>query len=723
MPFDNEYAIRLLIDAGLKINCFVGIQDGCVDGGNHECINSQNFFSRLSPLLPNEFLYITNHLFYFRKPVANRLPFKFLLLKQKRFPFDPACLSNYQSDLSKLMLFKVSRMASESMLFCIGNINVHVHYASIWDCMEKADGWVIPAYPPNVIRNYLPDYNTSKYLRKSEAVDNMLEWALENKHSLIASIPFDSDENMAANLPYELATWRGVYPESIHFYHLKKNELNRFRARRTYDHTIMLLNLSQNEIRYNQLVNDIETGKGDPWIVSYLLLQYAEKALQPLVKGLTGRLPEMRMHCVNCLQQLGDNRAVKPLIQMFGDPENEAFFWEITEAVGQLCGWVDYRPVYTALHQGSPGIRANMARLLADFSDDAALPELIKALKDIDIDVFHNVCHALGAWSFYHKDRDAGSNALCSFLSSEDPLRRVAASEALGNAGNPASVGELIKAIRRYPNDKDFHEQAGATLALISEEYDDACLNRQINKLLKTRYFLGKENYLNCSSYQEVESGTAQSDDHPLPLTSGEAPCDIPSEDPVREPIDDLIEQLQDPDPGRKTDAAEKLGERANRKATKDLCLLLYDYNPEVQLAAIKALRKIGDKRATDAFNRFLPQKTTYNRQEMVQAMGKLRDKKSIPVLEKVFTTAWLELKAEIVRAHGNIGGHAVLEPLIRALGDKHPKVRYIATWKLLDLQHPKALKALEKAIRRERNKTVKGKMEWAIVNYHKQEQ
>lgn len=78
LTYDNERTLRLLINAGVKISCVVGIQDGCEEGGNHECVNSYNFFSRLSAIVPDEFLYITNHYFVKGNPLKRSIPYNFL---------------------------------------------------------------------------------------------------------------------------------------------------------------------------------------------------------------------------------------------------------------------------------------------------------------------------------------------------------------------------------------------------------------------------------------------------------------------------------------------------------------------------------------------------------------------------------------------------------------------------------------------------------------------
>ena len=587
MPFDNEYTIRLLIDAGLKIDCFVGIQDGCVEDGNHECINSQTFFSRLSPLLPKELIYITNHFFNYRKPGGNRLPFTLHPLAMDQIHFDPVCLYRYNSIPLKLKIFKVKRIYSESLFFKAGKIHIHVHHASIWDSKGKVDGWVIPDYPPNVLMNYLPDFNNHQYLMLHDAKAGMLNWANQNKHNTIAAVAFDTDEKMTKVLLPQLKNWSEPYPKRIDFYHLKKNELRLFRTRTTDDPTEMLLRLKKQDERYTTLNEYLEFGQGYPYIVSYLMLQYGSKALKPLVKGLNCPEPEMRFHCVDCLVKLGDIRAVNPLIQMFNDPENESHFPMIRTAIRELCRWGNKDLVFRALNFAGSDISINMAKLISEMSNETTCQEF------------------------------------------EIPVK---------------GLPEVVL----------------------------------------------KKNVKNTKVSQEI----------------------------IREPLTTIIKQLNDPDPKKKITAIEILGERANRKATMDLCLLLYDYNPEVQLAAINALRQIGDKRATAAFTFFLPQKTCYHRQEMVEAMGELRDRRAIPVLDRVFNSAWLELRVEVVKTLCKIGSTDALKTLSKALGDRHPKIRFIAIDQLKNLQDARALKYLKQDLPNERNRHMKDEIEWAIQNY-----
>jgi hypothetical protein len=44
-PCDNNEVLKMLGSAGAKLSCLLGITDGCVDGGNHECVNGWHFLA------------------------------------------------------------------------------------------------------------------------------------------------------------------------------------------------------------------------------------------------------------------------------------------------------------------------------------------------------------------------------------------------------------------------------------------------------------------------------------------------------------------------------------------------------------------------------------------------------------------------------------------------------------------------------------------------------
>lgn len=65
---DNNRTLRRIHEAGLKVHHFVGICDGCSEGGNHECVHERPFVSRLLQVGAKDMKYTTDH----SKPLEQR---------------------------------------------------------------------------------------------------------------------------------------------------------------------------------------------------------------------------------------------------------------------------------------------------------------------------------------------------------------------------------------------------------------------------------------------------------------------------------------------------------------------------------------------------------------------------------------------------------------------------------------------------------------------------
>lgn len=58
---DNNLVLDRLHQAGLQVHHFVGICDGCCEGGNYECVHDRPFVRRLIRVAANDMRYSTDH--------------------------------------------------------------------------------------------------------------------------------------------------------------------------------------------------------------------------------------------------------------------------------------------------------------------------------------------------------------------------------------------------------------------------------------------------------------------------------------------------------------------------------------------------------------------------------------------------------------------------------------------------------------------------------------
>jgi hypothetical protein len=58
---DNNDALARIKEAGWKIDMFVGIRDGCAEGGNYQCVHDDPFLTKLLAAASDSLVYFTNH--------------------------------------------------------------------------------------------------------------------------------------------------------------------------------------------------------------------------------------------------------------------------------------------------------------------------------------------------------------------------------------------------------------------------------------------------------------------------------------------------------------------------------------------------------------------------------------------------------------------------------------------------------------------------------------
>ena len=229
LPYDNNNTLRLLIDSCVKVNCVVGITDGCSEGGNYECINNPSFFGRLMPLLADECLYISDHMSgntgYVRKHFMD-VPFTSnLLLDNPSFVYD----SFKPSYSDTIRVWQLKRMDTRTRTGIIGNIMCSVSHQSIWEQVNQLNGFFLPDYDNRIITNYCPARaNDFRHIpRYHKDIAGMLNEAIYNRWYSIGIVPFADGEYQ--QILDTISGWRKEYPKQIYFYHMQYNDMKTLR--------------------------------------------------------------------------------------------------------------------------------------------------------------------------------------------------------------------------------------------------------------------------------------------------------------------------------------------------------------------------------------------------------------------------------------------------------------------------------------------------------------
>ncbi len=489
---DNERTLRLLINAGVKISCVVGIQDGCEEGGNHECVNSYNFFSRLSAIVPEEFLYITNHCFVKGNPLKRSVPYNFIEQKPEILGFDPLLLSEYCKDPESIQIYNVRKTDPLTINYRVGQIDVFVHHLSIWDMAGLMDGLIIPDYPKMVRDNFLDESVIQKCLPHSQEIEEMLSWALKNNFETIGSIPLGNDLVMKNTVLDKVKLWTESFPKKIHFFHLLKSDLSNFRNAIIVNHTRKSLSIEDDEKRFMQLSVDIREGKGNPMDIVLAMIRYEARAFDPLVAGLASPNAEMRMYAINGLAKISRKKALKVLIPILGNTGLEDHWRDVVRLIAEGFVSIDWKIIYEALHDPDPVMRKNILQLLHQIDNKDTVNELFSMLNDPDDDVFTMVCNLINEFSLKWPEARSSQPELIKILQGSNPVRRIAAADALSGVGNLEAVQPLFEMIGLYPEDQSLHFEIGSALSRIYDEYENEELRIMIDGLLENDKFLGK---------------------------------------------------------------------------------------------------------------------------------------------------------------------------------------------------------------------------------------
>ena len=146
LSMDAIVAVYILKQLNVKIDCFVGIQEGLYEGGAHYAINSNYFLNYCFPLFSDTVLYMANRKEYYAgSEYANlrehylELPFKNkrIVLPEDTEFISPKIFSPLEGYRAEVYLFEKKLESMDN--FNCGEIPVYVHKNSIWNYEEKLD--------------------------------------------------------------------------------------------------------------------------------------------------------------------------------------------------------------------------------------------------------------------------------------------------------------------------------------------------------------------------------------------------------------------------------------------------------------------------------------------------------------------------------------------------------------------------------------------------------
>jgi hypothetical protein len=253
---DNNRVFALLQKLNLKLSAFVGICDGCSEGGNYECVNSEPWLSKvfahfLFPHPKRSCYYITDHMEVEAdvQSIANRHNYQIHEHRSFQIPFnhhgsgtiryhkitvktsadDPTWITSKSNDLIRDIRRLYSDLASWEL--------INKRFDFVWksptglqvtlECDDmnrhtaELDGEfgseTSKSKRTNIIR--IPNWTE---VDSGEFARIITEHAMRNQWNVVGIIAFGQGNH--ANFLAYLKAWEGEYPKKIRVFHLDLND-------------------------------------------------------------------------------------------------------------------------------------------------------------------------------------------------------------------------------------------------------------------------------------------------------------------------------------------------------------------------------------------------------------------------------------------------------------------------------------------------------------------
>ena len=145
----------------------------------------------------------------------------------------------------------------------------------------------------------------------------------------------------------------------------------------------------------SKLIEDLQSSNLDDVLdATNSLRQIGESAIPELTEAL--KMSTARHRIASILGQLGDTRAVLPLIDLLTTDAYDQARYTAVLALGQLGDKRATKPLIHALVDLDSAVRNAAASALGDLRDESAVPYLVRALEDSDWELRRQSAYSLG---------------------------------------------------------------------------------------------------------------------------------------------------------------------------------------------------------------------------------------------------------------------------------------------------------------------------------------
>ena len=336
-------------------------------------------------------------------------------------------------------------------------------------------------------------------------------------------------------------------------------------------------------------------------------------------------------------------------------------------ALGEIGDAAAVPGLVEALHDEDILVRREAAVALRAMSDSAAIPHLLEALRDDDWRVRKAAADTLVSF------KAAAVDGLLDLLNDERLEVRRASAEVLGRIGDKAALSALIQL--SHDDNPELRGAAVVALGKIGGAEAVARLLECLQDRGRARYEEKRVCDLAAEALEQIGTPEARAAveawrrGHPSPADAI-APKPKPGKPRSKNRLQELIQQLSDPDWQRRVEAIQELSAFNDASVVPALLEAISDEDHQVRWAAVRALEGKTDESVLDALLAALHDSAYLVSDAAADALGRA-GAPAVPGLLAALEDDNPDVRGRVVEALGKIGDAAAVPYLIKLLQDE----------------------------------------------------
>ncbi len=375
----------------------------------------------------------------------------------------------------------------------------------------------------------------------------------------------------------------------------------------------------------------------------------------------------LRQDAAEALGQIGDTRAVEPLIVALKDPWTDVRR-AAAEALGQIGDARAVEPLLTALKEGDVFLQPSAAKALGQISDARAVEPLIAALKNSAQVARYEAAEALGrigdARAVEPLIAALKDEEVIYFDSRPSATPAMAAAEALGKIGDPRALEPLMVALKEERVGLEFPAFAGALTRFGAPGVGLLITALANAKREDARDSLAAGRTRSMDAFRRVAAAEALGQ-------TGDARALAP-----------LVVALKDPVVG---EAAGQALVRFGASGVEHVLAALQDEEPHVRRGAAAALKETSEVEAVEPLIVALRDRDGLVRRHAAEALGTIRDRRAVQALIAALEDEDGSVCGAAADALGAIGDSRAVEPLQTSLENARERLGHVGAKPLVD--------------------------------------